>query len=79
MVTLRRNLAFLSTALMAIGVTAAQSAGVPDRQTAAGGKMAFEIASVKSTKRPKFPSTIFPLDTGMRKPQGAASLRPFRY
>jgi bla regulator protein BlaR1 len=69
-VTLRRNLAFLSTALMAIGVTAAQSAGVPDRQTAAGGKMAFEIASVKSTKRPKFPSTIFPLDTGNAKTAG---------
>ncbi len=33
---------------MAIGVTSAQSPGVPDWQTAAGGKMAFEIVSVKT-------------------------------
>jgi uncharacterized protein (TIGR03435 family) len=57
----------LSTALIAIGVTTAQ---VSDWQTAAGGKMAFEVASVKPTKRPKFPPTIFPLDTGNAKTAG---------
>jgi bla regulator protein BlaR1 len=70
MVTLRRNLLFLSPALMAIGVTTAQSPGVPDWQTAAGGKMAFEVASVKPTKKPRFPPTTFPLDTGNAKPAG---------
>jgi hypothetical protein len=47
--------------LMTIGVAAAQSPGVPDWQTAAGGKMEFEAASVKPTKRPRFPPTNFPL------------------
>ena len=61
---------FLSTALMAIGVATAQSSDVPDWQTAAGGKMAFEVASVKLTKRPRFPPTIFPLDTGDAKTAG---------
>jgi uncharacterized protein (TIGR03435 family) len=70
MVTLRRKLLFLSTVLTAIGVTTAQSPGKPDWQTAAGGKMAFEVASVKPTKRPKFPPTIFPLDTGNAKTAG---------
>jgi uncharacterized protein (TIGR03435 family) len=70
MVTLGRNLLFLSTALVAIGVGTAQSPGVPDWQTAAGGKMAFEVASVKPTKRPRFPPTIFPLDTGDAKTAG---------
>ena len=32
--------------------------------------MAFEVASVKPTKRPKFPPTIFPLDTGNAKTAG---------
>jgi bla regulator protein blaR1 len=68
--TCRRNLFFLSTPLMAICVTTAQSPGVPDWQTAAGGKIVFEVASVKPTKRPKFPPTIFPLDTGNAKTAG---------
>jgi bla regulator protein BlaR1 len=70
MVTLRRNLLFLSTALMAIGVTTAQSPGEPDWQAAAGGKMAFEVASVKPTKKPRFPPGIFPLDIGNAKTAG---------
>jgi uncharacterized protein (TIGR03435 family) len=59
----------LSPALLTIGVTTAQS-GAPDWQTAAGGKMAFEVASVKPTKKPRFPPTSFPLGTGNAKPQG---------
>jgi uncharacterized protein (TIGR03435 family) len=70
MVKVRRKLLFLSIVLTAIGVTTAQSQGVPDWQIAAGGKMAFEVASVKPTKRPKFPPTIFPLDTGDSKTAG---------
>jgi bla regulator protein BlaR1 len=57
---------FLSTALM----TTAQSPNVPDWQTAAGGKMTFEVASVKPTKRPRFPPGIFPLDIGNAKTAG---------
>ena len=62
------NLLLLSTSLIAIGVTLAQSPGVPDWQTAAGGKMAFEVASVKPTKEFKPPG--FPLDPGDAKPPG---------
>jgi bla regulator protein blaR1 len=68
MVTLRRNLLFLSTALIAIGVTTAQSPRVPDWQTAAGGKMAFEVASVKPAKTFRQPN--FPLDIGDAKTPG---------
>ena len=68
MLTLRRNLLLLSTALMAIGVTTAQSPGVPDWQTAAGGKMAFEVASVKPAKGFRPPN--FPLDSGDAKTPG---------
>ena len=68
MVTLRRDLLFISTALMAIGVTTAQSPGVPDWQTAAGGKMAFEVASVKPAKMFRRPN--FPLDPGDAKTPG---------
>jgi bla regulator protein blaR1 len=52
---------------MAIGALWAQSPDVPDWQTAAGGKMAFEVASVKLMKPgkdwiPRAP--LFPLDRG---------------
>jgi hypothetical protein len=70
LVTLRRNLWFLPTALMAIGVTTAQSPGVPDWQTAAGGKMAFEVASVKLATAPRLPPTNFPLNLGDAKTPG---------
>ena len=68
MVTLRRNLLLLSTALVAIGVATAQSPGVPGWQTAAGGKMAFEVASVKPAKMFRPPN--FPLDPGDAKTPG---------
>jgi uncharacterized protein (TIGR03435 family) len=55
---------FISAALVA------QTPGVPDWQTAAGGKMAFEVASVKPTKKPRFPPGIFPLDIGNAKTAG---------
>lgn len=55
---------------MAIGAVIAQSPDVPDWQAAAGGKMAFEVASVKPTKKPRFPPTIFPLDIGNAKTAG---------
>ena len=54
--------------LAAAAVLRAQSPDVPDWQKAAGGKMAFDIASVKPTNRPELPS--FPLDTGNAKPAG---------
>jgi len=37
-------------------------------EAAAGGKMAFEVASIKPSKVPKMPS--FPLNTGDAKPPG---------
>jgi bla regulator protein blaR1 len=64
----RRNLLFLSTALITIGVITAQSPGVPAWQTAAGGKMAFEVASVKPAKG--FRPPIFPLNLGDAKTPG---------
>jgi hypothetical protein len=68
MAKLRRNLLLLSTVPMAIGVIAAQSPDVTDWQTAAGGKMAFEVASVKPGKAPKIPN--FPLDNRNAKTRG---------
>lgn len=56
--SLGRTRLLLSAAWMTIGVLAAQSPDVPDWQTAAGGKMAFEVASVKPSKQfepPNFP------------------------
>jgi bla regulator protein BlaR1 len=54
----RRNLLILSAACMVIAGRAAQSQHGTDWQTAAGGKMAFEVASVKESqmfKPPTFP------------------------
>ncbi len=62
-VMLRRNLWLLSTAVMAAGTIAAQSPDAPDWQKAAGGKMAFEVASVKPDSGPFRPPN-FPLDNG---------------
>lgn len=61
--TCRRAVLLLSTPLMAIAVTTAQSLSDPDRQTAAGGKRAFEVASVKLDAGPFRPPN-FPLDNG---------------
>jgi hypothetical protein len=69
----RRNLLLLPVACLAIVVLAAQTPGDPDWQTAAGGKMAFEVASVKPSKVPKMPS--FPLNTGGREATGRSFLR----
>jgi uncharacterized protein (TIGR03435 family) len=57
-----------SAVCIAIGGLYAQSPDVPDWQTAAGGKMAFEVASVKPTKEFKIPA--FPLDSGDAKTPG---------
>jgi uncharacterized protein (TIGR03435 family) len=56
----RRNLLILSTACMVIVAHAAQSQHGTDWQTAAGGKMAFEAASVKESQM--FKPSSFPLD-----------------
>jgi bla regulator protein blaR1 len=59
---------------------AGQSPGVPDWQTAAGGKMAFEVASVKPTRVLNPPN--FPLNTGDAKTPGgrfSASFPLFTY
>jgi bla regulator protein blaR1 len=53
---------------MAIGTIEAQSPDAPDWQSAAGGKMAFEVASVRLAKSPRLPS--FPLNNGDGKPLG---------
>jgi uncharacterized protein (TIGR03435 family) len=65
---LRKSLLLLSLAYVAIAVLAAQTPGDPDWQTAAGGKMAFEVASVRLAKSPRLPS--FPLNNGDAKPSG---------
>ena len=62
------NLLLRSAACVAIGGLQAQSPDVSDWQKAAGGKMAFEVASVKPTKTPRLPS--FPLNNGDAKPPG---------
>jgi Protein of unknown function (DUF3738) len=55
-------------ALLAISALRAQSPDVPDWQKAAGGKMSFELASVKRFTTP--PPPTFPLDAGNAKPPG---------
>jgi bla regulator protein BlaR1 len=46
----------------------AQSPEIPDWQKAAGGKMAFDVASIKPAKSPRLPN--FPLNNGDAKPPG---------
>src|SRR5215471_2506382 len=81
---LRRILLLLSVGRVAIAVLAAQAPGDPDWQTAAGGKMAFEVASVRLAKPgvPRIaPWTQF-LDRGDAKPRGggfSASVSLGRY
>jgi len=65
---LRTNLLLLSLAYLVIAALAAQTPGDPDWQTAAGGKMAFEVASVRLAKSPRLPG--FPLNNGDAKPPG---------
>src|SRR5580692_111897 len=55
-------------ACLAGAVLSAQSPDVPDWQTAAGGKLSFEVASVKPSAAFKPPT--FPLDSGNAVTQG---------
>jgi hypothetical protein len=55
---------------VAVGTLIAQSPDVPDWQTTAGGKMAFEVASVKPTKEGTFVQPSFWLNDGDAKPPG---------
>jgi hypothetical protein len=72
---LHTNLFLLSLAYVVIAVLAAQTPGNSDWQAAAGGKMAFEVSSVKLA-RPGVPSmtpwtrTIY--DRGDAKPRGGS-------
>ena len=54
----------LAAGFIAIASLHAQSSSIPDWQTAAGGKLAFDVASVKQSDRNKFHPPSFPLDTG---------------
>ena len=65
---LRKSLLLLSLVYVVIAVLAAQTPGDPDWQKAAGGKMAFDVASVKLTKLFRPPS--YPLNSGYAKPPG---------
>jgi bla regulator protein BlaR1 len=65
---LRKNLVLLSPAYVVIAILAAQTPGDPDWHTAAGGKMAFAVASVKPATAPRFPNPS--LDNGDAKPPG---------
>jgi uncharacterized protein (TIGR03435 family) len=59
----RQRLPF-AIACMAIAAATAQSQDVPQWQIAAGGKMAFEVASIKQSKPGTFRPPNFPLDVG---------------
>jgi uncharacterized protein (TIGR03435 family) len=63
-----RYLTVLSSAVTVISIIAAQSTDIPDWQTAAGGRMAFETASVKPSRMFKIPG--FPLDNRDAKTLG---------
>src|SRR5580658_10946075 len=62
--TIRRHLLLLPVACTAPGILAAQTPGDPDWQTRAGGKMAFDVASVKKQPPGSFRRPLFPLDWG---------------
>jgi bla regulator protein BlaR1 len=62
-----RGLSFLLAAVVFVTLAApvglGQAAKVPDWQTAAGGKMAFEVASIRPTKAGEFTPPNFPLSS----------------
>ena len=58
----------LSLAPVVMAVLAAHTPRDPDWQTAAGGKMAFDVASVKPATAPRLPN--LPLNDGDAKPPG---------
>jgi bla regulator protein blaR1 len=66
----REALLLLWLVFVVIAVLAAQTPGDPDRQTAAGGKMAFDVASVRLAKPGTFTPQTFFLDLGYAKPPG---------
>jgi bla regulator protein BlaR1 len=79
--TLAKKLTLLTGGIAVIGLPVlvgvigavhirAQSPSVPDWQTAAGGKMAFEVASIKLAKPGTFTPITFFLDSGDAKPPG---------
>src|SRR5260370_13271138 len=59
-----RELLLLAAGWMTIAAPTAQSQSVPQWQTDAGGKMAFEVASIKPSKPGTFIPPNFPLDPG---------------
>src|SRR5205807_8263788 len=59
-----RELLLLAAGWMTIAAPTAQSQSVPQWQTDAGGKMAFEVASIKPSKPGTFVPPNFPLDAG---------------
>ena len=63
-----RNLLLVLAACLAFAALRAQSPEIPDWQKAVGGKMSFEVASVRPATRPIFPN--FPLGPGDQKPPG---------
>jgi bla regulator protein blaR1 len=72
---LRKRLFLFSLASLVIAILRAQTSGGPDWQTAAGGKMAFEVASVKLAKPGTFTlagamASFRWLDRGDSKPPG---------
>src|SRR5258708_34256896 len=58
------ELLLLAAGWMTIAAPTAQSQSVPEWQTAAGGKMAFEVAPIKPSKPGTFVRPNFPLDAG---------------
>jgi len=66
--TERGRVRLLTASIAAIGVLPAQLPNAPDWQTVAGGRKAFEVASVKPAKAFHIPN--FPLNTGDAKPIG---------
>jgi hypothetical protein len=67
---LRRNLLLLPVACLVIAALAAQTPGDPDWQKAAGGKMAFDVGSVKPARPEAFILPNFVPDRGDWKPPG---------
>ena len=70
-----RNLFTLGAVGVASAALFAQTPDVPDWQTAAGGEMAFDVASVRLAKSPRLP--VFPLNNGDAKPPGGRFFASF--
>jgi uncharacterized protein (TIGR03435 family) len=68
--TMRKRPSILAPAFVMIAVLTAQTPGDSDWQKAAGGKMAFDVASVKQAKPGTFTQPTFFMDQGDAKPRG---------